>query len=126
MLCKNKVPYPSGAVAESARQKYISEHKTDKRNARLVCYHCRVCGLWHLGHSRRKPQPAAAAPKKVKGPTPGELRRAAKRAAEKAAKQALFADYQDTLRICKILADRQFALYAALGIKPRTTTGEAQ
>jgi hypothetical protein len=94
----------------------------------LNVYEC-PCGQgWCVGRayrSRREAQAMQPAAPKGKRQTPGQQRRAAKKAAEKAAKQALFADYQDTLRICKILADRQFALYAALGIKPRKI-GEGQ
>ncbi len=52
--------------------------------------------------------------------TPGQQRRAERKAAERAVHDKLFADYTDTLRICKILVDRELARYAALGIKPRT------
>ncbi|HUC30021.1 MAG TPA: hypothetical protein VMR80_10570 [Candidatus Acidoferrum sp.] len=76
--------------------------------------------MWHLGRANSY----EAAPKQP-GPKPltaGQQRRAEKKAAEKAAHQALYADYVDTLRICRLLADRQMALYAALGVKPLPVT----
>ena len=85
---------------------------------RLNVYRCKACSQWHIGRSNSYD----AAPKQPKGPTPGELRRAEKRAAEKAAKQAQFADYTDNLRICKILIDRELARMEAMGIKPLPVT----
>lgn len=90
----------------------------------LNVYEC-PCGTgWCVGRAwRSKRETEAAQPKSAPGPklTAGQQRRAAKKAEAKAAKQQMFADYTDTLRICKILADRQIALYEALGIKPRSS-----
>ena len=120
MKCHQKICYHDGATAEDAQQRYIRDHKTDKRNARLVCYICRDCGKWHLGHMRRKQR---ATPKPVKQLTPGQLarkeRKAAEREAHRAARRVLFADYIENLNICKVLIDRELARYAAAGIRPR-------
>jgi hypothetical protein len=119
MKCKEKVVYHDAALAEVARVDLIRRNPKDPRNKTLVCYTCRDCGKWHVGHLRNMAQPVAPKPKKVKGPTPGQQRRAERKAAEKAAKQKLFADYTENLQIAKILIDRELARYAALGIKPR-------
>ena len=120
MKCNEKVFYHTQAQAEEALAVVIAKHPKDPRNKFLRVYVCHRCGLYHVGHQRSKYVPKQlAAPKQPKGPTPGELRRAEKRKAAKEAKQQMFADYHDTLRICKILADRQIALYELLGIKPR-------
>lgn len=121
MQCKEKVVYHNAALAEAARVDMVRRNPKDPRNKTLVCYTCRDCGHWHVGHLRSRPQPAAATPKKVKGPTPGQQRRAAKKLAEKQAKQKMFADYHENLQIAKILIDRELARYAALGIKPRNS-----
>jgi hypothetical protein len=123
MECKKKICYHDAAIAEDARQRYIRENKTDKRNDRLVCYKCRDCGKWHLGHLRRIAQ-AALAPKPPKGPTPGELRRAAKRAAEKAERQKFYQDYHNTLVFCQQLTDNEIARMIALGATPRTVQSQ--
>lgn len=94
----------------------------------LNVYKCPCGEGWCVGRAwrgKREAQAAQPAAKKPKGPTPGQLRRAERKAVEKAAKQAQFADYTDNLRIAKILIDRELARYAALGMKPRKQ-GEAQ
>jgi hypothetical protein len=61
-----------------------------------------------------------------KGPTPGEQRRAGlrkqKRDAEQAQRNALYADYQDTLRICQILINRRVAELEAAGVPKRNSS----
>jgi hypothetical protein len=119
MKCSEKVTYHNAAMAEAARVDLIRRNKTDKRNARLVCYTCRDCGNWHVGHLRRITQQAAPVPKQVKGPKPGQLRRAAAKAAEKVAKQELYADWTETLRFVRLMADREIARMEALGVPKR-------
>ena len=125
MQCKEKVTYHSAAMAEEARVDMVRRYSKDKRSTRFVCYVCRDCGLWHVGHLRssliEKP---AAAPKQPKGPTPGEQRRAAAKAAEKAERQKFYQDYHDTLVFCRQLTDRRMAELVALGAKPRTVSKE--
>lgn len=119
MTCQ-KTPYGTHAQAQAALDRIVQEHKRTGKGGkswkRLNVYRCKNCSMWHLGransYSAAKPQPG---PKLL---TAGQLRRAERKAAEKAAHQALYADYADTLRICKILADRNMALYEALGVKP--------
>jgi hypothetical protein len=112
MDCKQKITFHSAAIAEDARQGYVATHKTDKRNARLTVYPCHHCGKFHLGHLRRKPVAVQAAPK-VKQPTAGDLRRAAKRAAKeadrKAARAELYKDWAETMRHVAWLIERDFA-----------------
>lgn len=90
----------------------------------LNVFSCQECGGWHVGRSRRGYRERLASMPKAelasKPLTPGQQRRAERKAAERAVHDKLFADYTDTLRICKILVDRELARYAALGIKPRT------
>jgi hypothetical protein len=124
MKCKEKVPYHNREMAAEALRAIIAKNKRDPRNKQLVVYNCRDCGLWHVGHLRRRllnqPAPRVPAPKPaVKTPTPGQLRRAAAKAAAKAAHDAMFADYTDTLRIARILADREIARLEALGVPKR-------
>jgi hypothetical protein len=72
---------------------------------------------------RGKREAQAAQPKvepSLKPPTPGQQRRAAKKAAEKADRQALYQDYHDTLVFCQRLTDNEIARMIALGAKPRT------
>jgi len=88
----------------------------------LNAYQCPCGEGWCVGRKwRSKRETEAAQPKAAPEPklTAGQQRRSAKRAAEKAAKQAMFADYTDNLRICQILIDRELTRMAALGIKPR-------
>jgi|SRR5215469_15795599 len=96
--------------------------KGGKSYKRLNAYKCQCCGLWHLGRANEVFAPP------VKGPTAGELRRAekrkAKRDAERAAHDALYADYTDTLRICRMLVDREISRMEALGV-PKRTAGTA-
>ena len=123
MQCKEKVPHHNRAMADEALRALIAQNKRDPRNKQLVVYNCRDCGLWHVGHLRRRltNQPAPPRPKPaVKPPTPGQLRRAARKAEERAKHDAFYADYAENLRICKILMDREFARMEALGIKQRT------
>lgn len=94
----------------------------------LNVYEC-PCGQgWCVGRSYRSKrealaaQPAAPAPKQ---PTAGQLRRAEKRAAEKAAKQQMYQDYHDTLVFCRQLTDARMAELVALGAKPRTVAKES-
>src|SRR5258706_10581634 len=112
MDCKQKITFRSAAIAEDARLGYVAAHKTDRRNPRLTVYTCNHCGKFHLGHLRRKPVTVQAAPP-VKQPTPGDLRRAEKRAAKadarKAARAAWYADWSDTLRHIEWLIARDFA-----------------
>ena len=88
----------------------------------LNVYPC-PCGQgWCVGRSYRSKrealaaQPAAPEPKQ---PTAGQLRRAAKKAAEKQAKQQMYQDYHDTLVFCRQLTDQRMAELVALGAKPR-------
>jgi len=101
MQCKQKIVFHTAAIAEAARQGYAATHKTDKRNPRLMAYPCPHCGLFHLGHLRRKPVAVQAAPP-VKQPTARELRRAEKHAAKKAERKSApalqYADWAETLR----------------------------
>jgi hypothetical protein len=119
MTCTKRA-YNTQAAAQAKLEDIIANYKETgsggKSWRRLNVYRCKACSLWHIGRANSY----HAAPKTPKGPTPGDLRRAARKAAAKAAKATMYADYTDTLRICKILADRQIALYEALGIKPRT------
>ncbi len=120
MKCSEKVFFHTQAQAEEVRRALLEKNPKDKRNKFLRVYVCQRCGLYHVGHQKSKYAPKLlAAPKQPKQPTPGELRRAEKRAAAKAAKATMFADYTDNLRIAKILIDRELARYAALGVKPR-------
>jgi hypothetical protein len=84
----------------------------------LNVYQC-PCGngfcvgrAWRGKRESEAAQPAAPAPKQ---PTAGQLRRAEKRAAEKAAKQQLYADYTETLHICRMMVDREIARMEAAG-----------
>src|SRR5580658_5357999 len=73
----------------------------------LNVYQCLCGGGWCVGRAWRGKREAQAAQPKVepslKPPTPGQQRRAAKKAAEKADRQALYQDYHDTLVFCQRL-----------------------
>lgn len=91
----------------------------------LNVYECPCGEGWCVGRAWRSKreaetaQPAAPAPKQ---PTAGQLRRAEKRAAEKAAKLQLYADYTETLHICRMMVDREIARMEAAGLRPRKRT----
>lgn len=82
---------------------------------------CTKCSMWHLGRANHYPKTVP-----VKGPTPGELRRAAarkaKRDADRAKHDAMYADYAYTLRICRTLVDREIARMEALGVPKRNSS----
>ncbi len=104
-----------------ARKQRHQEGSTGLKH--LNVYQCEECAGWHVGRAwrgKREAQAAQPAAKKAKGPTPGQQRRAATKAAEKAAKQQMYADYTDNLRIMRIMTDREIARMEALGYKPRT------
>ena len=89
----------------------------------LNVYKCPCGEGWCVGRAwRGKREAQAVQPKASPGPklTPGQQRRAAAKATEKAAKVAMYADYTDMLRICRIMTDREIARMEALGYKPRT------
>jgi hypothetical protein len=88
----------------------------------LNVYKCPCGEGWCVGRAWRSAREAQAVQPKAEpatGLTPGQQRRAAKKAEEKAQRQAQFGDYHQTLQFCKMLVDRELARYAALGIKPR-------
>lgn len=124
MKCNQKVPYITRELAEDALRRYVKAKPRDPRNARLVTYQCHRCGIWHLGHARKTVaainKPAAP---EVKQPKPGQLRRRAAKEAEKAARQAFYADHHQTLQFCKMLVDREIARMEALGV-PKHALGE--
>jgi hypothetical protein len=87
----------------------------------LNVYQCPCGEGWCVGRAwRGKREAQAAQPKATTGLTPGELRRAAKRAAERAEHQKLYQDYHDTLVHCQRLTDHEIARMIALGAKPRS------
>ena len=87
----------------------------------LNVYACPCGEGWCVGRSwRGKRETQAAQPAAPKQPTPGQLRRAEKRKAEKEAHQKLYQDHHDTLEICRQLTEREIARMIALGAKPRT------
>ena len=91
----------------------------------LNVYECPCGGGWCVGRAwRGKREAEAAQPEapKVKELTPGQQRRAAKKAAEKAERQKFYQDYHDTLVFCQQLTDRRMAELIALGAKPRVVT----
>jgi hypothetical protein len=93
----------------------------------LNVYECPCKGGWCVGRAWRSKREAQAVQPKAEpstGLTSGQQRRAAKKAAEKADRQAQFADYHQTLQFCKMLVDRELARYEALGIKPRALMKE--
>lgn len=89
----------------------------------LNVYKCPCGEGWCVGRawrSKREAQARQPAAKKPKGPTPGQLRRAERKAAEKAVKAKLYQDYHDTLVYCHRLTAKEIARMIALGAKPRT------
>jgi hypothetical protein len=94
----------------------------------LNVYQCPCGGGWCVGRDGRDAAAArrqrdarlAIAPLPQTTLTPGQQRRAEKRAAEKAEHDALYADYHQSLLICRMLTDREIARMEALGI-PRCT-----
>jgi hypothetical protein len=125
MTCNAKFYYHKEADAEAARQGTLAKHPKDPRNKYLRVYVCQRCGLFHVGHQKSKYVPKLLAAPKQKGPkqpTPGQQRRAARKEAERAARQLQFADYIENLNIAKILIDRELSRYATLGIKPRVVS----
>jgi hypothetical protein len=123
--CKRKVPFHTRALAEDALRFYLKENPRDPRNKTLVVYQCSNCGLLHLGHGRKAASKPAHAPK-PKGPTEGELRRAANRKAQREAEQAarnqFYADQHRTLQFCKMLVEREIARYEAAGVPKRNSS----
>jgi hypothetical protein len=95
----------------------------------LGIYRCSCGAGWCVGRSwktRRAMEAAQPKPDKTTNRlSSGQQRRMEKHAAEKAARQAMYADYHQTLQFCKMLVDRELARYEALGIKPRAQ-GEKQ
>jgi hypothetical protein len=91
----------------------------------LNAYECPCGGGWCVGRAWRSKreaeaaEPAAPAAPAPKQPTPGQQRRADKKAAEKLVRQEFFRDYHETLLFCRMLVERETARYEALGIKPR-------
>ena len=115
--CKGKITHTTVELAAAARQSLIDDGGDAET---LEVYQCFACQGFHVGHKRKAKQQAAAPTHKVKGPTPGQQRRAAARAAEKAERQKFFQDYHDTLVYCNHLRDNEIARMIALGAKPRT------
>jgi hypothetical protein len=58
MNCDKK-PYLTQAAAEEdltrLKTKYRKNHKGGRSYKRLNAYHCRGCGLWHLGRANKLP-----------------------------------------------------------------------
>jgi hypothetical protein len=50
--CEGKEAFTSGALAHRVAQRRLRARR-DRHNRRLVPYHCRVCGLVHLGGGPR-------------------------------------------------------------------------
>jgi hypothetical protein len=122
MNCAEKLHHKTerGALDHLARARQVGNGGHGIKH--LNVYECPCGEGWCVGRAWRAKREAQVVQPKAEpatGLSPGQQRRAAKKAAEKAAKQQMYADYTDTLRICKILADRNMALYEALGIKPR-------
>lgn len=88
MTCKEKIRYATMVDAEKARRDFMATAGKDKRHRRLVCYPCRDCQFYHLGHLRRNMNEPAKKIKIPKPPTPGELRRKEKHEAKAAERYA--------------------------------------
>lgn len=88
LICKEKIRYATMVEAEQARRAFMATAGKDKRHRRLVCYPCRDCQFYHLGHVRRNMNEPAKKIKIPKPPTPGELRRRAKHEAKAAERSA--------------------------------------
>jgi hypothetical protein len=109
MKCSEKVVYLSAWQAEQARRGLLANPRDKQAAARLVVYHCRDCKQYHVGHLR-KMQPSPKKPKaEPKPPTPGEIRRSQRRAAESAERKAFFADWHDTLKHVARMVDAEIA-----------------
>ena len=122
MRCSEKIFYHTQQQAEEALAALIAENPKDPRNKFLRVYVCNRCGLFHVGHVRAKLLAKPVPAPKVKGPTLGEQRRAAKRKAEKAKHDAAFADYHNSYQIAQALIDCEIKRYIAMGRKPGRLT----
>jgi hypothetical protein len=94
---KDSVSHRSDSRSSRAALRRHAQRRTNATQG-WTAYPCHHCGLFHLGHLRRKPVAVQAAPP-VKQPTAGDLRRAAKRAAKGGVRKAARAElYQGLAR----------------------------
>lgn len=106
MNCADKLHHKTEREALNhlawARKQRHQEGSTGLKH--LNVYKC-LCGEgWCVGRAwrgKREAQATQPAAKRPKGPTPGQQRRAEKKAAAKAAKAKLYQDYHDTLVFCQ-------------------------
>jgi hypothetical protein len=113
-------------AAQAACDVHIADAKHNglegKSWKRLHVYRCRVCLLWHVGHSKeklpdwRKERQERQAAQQPKTLTEGQARRKAEHERKKAERHAqrakLFEDYAENLRYCDILLARELLLTA--------------
>lgn len=132
MTCKEKVWYPTRALAEDALRGLIKTTSDRKAAGHLVVYPCRDCPNFHVGHLRRsfrKMPTLTPAPVPVQKPkNAAQLRRAEKKLEKATARQArhglreagwyvqdldtaaaILQDRLDSVRAAKRIVDEIFA-----------------
>jgi len=112
--CAGKRKYRSIELALDALDAIKAKNNDAQRHKNLKPYRCAICDHWHIGHDHKKAA-IIAKPKGPKEPTPGQLRRARRRAAEKAVRAFLWQDRVETLRYLQAAVDREMQAYAAAG-----------
>lgn len=53
--CGSKISFPSKKIARAMARVLVEKHGYDPRG--LSAYKCKVCGGWHIGHSRWAQEP---------------------------------------------------------------------